>query len=494
MKRALAERAKQSFETINAKPPTAANIQKAPQHPDSQSPLEKPSVNHSSNKIPIHDQVKNSEIGAGYSTVRTNQSKNGSGTGTGTGLPAYSVGITGSEPPNKVQRIENPSTVPSLTNYHNSDSSVSPVNSCEQNVLVRVNNSTFQPPNKRILPENPHSAPEPVSKGSKKRREDDDTQESEVDSSSSFYLKHQNRALVTELKSLQFEIRQLEEERDARRQHCLAALRAIHELQNIWTCMEQNTVVGGGTTISNAAIDVEASDPPSTGTGDSVEWTRALHNALVALGQDTSDNNDTMSTNLLEHASVNITARAKVLQEWLGTLLQSTGRDRQPQENEDSLRENVNDLRLEMSVIRVKCSELEAQVLELATSRQQVISRERRVRRNVYRMAAGILSPDQVVKTLDRGEGNELETEVQLEKQELAVKSELVVESLANDSQEQKTLDTMTLAQLEEYKCKTTTLEETLGKAEDSIQEVRVTFKFFFSLIEFVSYLFYFYS
>ena len=56
--------------------------------------------------------------------------------------------------------------------------------------------------------------------------------------SSGFYLKHQNRALASELKGLQYQLRLLEKERDLRRQQCQQAGQALQDLHNTWTQME----------------------------------------------------------------------------------------------------------------------------------------------------------------------------------------------------------------------------------------------------------------
>lgn len=60
----------------------------------------------------------------------------------------------------------------------------------------------------------------------------------EEDESSGFYLKHQNKALASELKGLQYQLRLLEKERDLRRQQCHDAGEALQALENTWTQME----------------------------------------------------------------------------------------------------------------------------------------------------------------------------------------------------------------------------------------------------------------
>jgi hypothetical protein len=63
-------------------------------------------------------------------------------------------------------------------------------------------------------------------------------EEEEENESSGFYLKHQNRALASELKGLQYQLRLLEKERDVRRQQCQEASQALQALESTWTQME----------------------------------------------------------------------------------------------------------------------------------------------------------------------------------------------------------------------------------------------------------------
>lgn len=60
----------------------------------------------------------------------------------------------------------------------------------------------------------------------------------EEEDKSAFYLKHQNSALASELKQLQYQFKLLEKERDSRRQHCDEANQALHALESTWTQME----------------------------------------------------------------------------------------------------------------------------------------------------------------------------------------------------------------------------------------------------------------
>lgn len=401
-----------------------------------------------------------------------------SSSGNGTGNSALSAGGS-NEPPKKIPRLERLLDASKHSNNASPQSPRSPRNLPKKNVLDRTNSSgNFQPPSNRRFSSDSAAVEQETSSSSRgtKKRIKNDSDEEDEDSSSAFYLKHQNRALATELKSLQFAVKQLEDERDARRKHCREALHAVHELRNTWTSLEEETV-GDIISPSSAAAGAEISsedDPASTGSGDSVEWTRALQKSLIELGQGSSSEKSSISsTNSLKDATANIAARAKVLQEWIGTLLKSAGsalpRKNDSDETHDA-EQRLHNLQHEMGVVTARCTELEAQVSELAAVRKDIAARERRIRRNVYRMAAGIMTSDQVVNTLERGEGDELEAEVQLEKQ--SVKTEPPpAESSSAPNQEQ--MDTVSSALLDEHKAKIAALEETASNAEKSIQDVR---------------------
>jgi len=289
MKRALAERAKQeSFDTVKApKPPPPV----ATDHSSSRTPQQPPSIpaNSSSlsglsrdedppssnNHLPI-DSKQLQNAGDATPADRT-VIPNASG-GTDTGNSAASPG-SASEPPKKIPRLERLSGGSSSNNVNHNASSIpqsprSPRNLPKKNVLDRTTSmGAFQPPSKRRFSgDNEDSS---SSKYTKKRIKDDSENEEEEDSNSAFYLKHQNRALATELKSLQFAVKQLETERDARRQHCFDALQSINELRNTWSFMEEQTVGTASSTTHLAPTAPEHSNlPPSD---DSLETTRIHH-------------------------------------------------------------------------------------------------------------------------------------------------------------------------------------------------------------------------
>lgn len=263
----------------------------------------------------------------------------------------------------------------------------------------------------------------------------------------SFYLKHQNRALATELRSLQHAVQILEQERNYRRQHCLAACQALHSLQATWTQLETALLVPNGSPTSAAAavLTTDPSAPASTtttttttsasGVKSSVEWTKALADALAILAGRTSSNHQHLLTDhggttsdsvaMVDHfyadlsqLTADVAARASVLQEWITTVMMKNQPSALSNVSDGNNNNNDSNGTSDPSVAlpiqesgalssSAPCSMdsqvrmLNAQVEELEMARQQMASRERRLRRNLYRMAAGMLTQEQVMRTLE---------------------------------------------------------------------------------------------
>lgn len=94
------------------------------------------------------------------------------------------------------------------------------------------------------VPSQVTSSPRPSPQGtpcegrSSLKRQRPTEEEEEGNDSSGFYLRHQNRALASELRGMQYQLRLLEKERDIRRQQCHEASQALQALESTWTQME----------------------------------------------------------------------------------------------------------------------------------------------------------------------------------------------------------------------------------------------------------------
>lgn len=270
-------------------------------------------------------------------------------------------------------------------------------------------------------------------------------EDSEVDETSAFYLKHQNRALSTELKGWQQQCRDLTSERDQRRRSCWRAVQALQSLQATWTTLEtalgQSQPGGAATSLKR----IEKSAPPSTApvmgrknddeveTEDpalAIEWTGALHEALHNLAfpsNDAKTESENSSGDVGEDPhdvgalAANVASRASCLQDWLWKVLQTK---RVPSEHLQNIEHNAGEAVAE-------CERWKHEASELTRSRDYWRSQERRLRRNLYRLESGIVTLPHVMQSLERQDGKdedndnaqedaEIRASVQVEKAEKA--------------------------------------------------------------------------
>jgi hypothetical protein len=324
------------------------------------------------------------------------------------------------------------------------------------------------------------------SSSQEKEEENEEDDEDEETKASGFYLKHQNRALATELSSLQAAVAELTAEREYRRRTCLEAVQALHSLQATWTSLEaalgqqqhpqlapSPSNLSSPTALSALAaaatataeqqhhdVSSSASRTPASTAGSTpetaVEWTVALHDALQALGNSNSgsmqnqlhaaaaaDSNNDTTHNQNHHSqaqqppppddpavadlgriAANVSSRANCLQEWIWKLLQSTPEERRRMGddyhganfNTDTAMNDSDDIQNAAAAEspsnkiinnnnaplyyhwKHSCQRLETQVLELTQSRNQIAQRERKLRRNMYRLSAGMMTQQQVLQ------------------------------------------------------------------------------------------------
>jgi hypothetical protein len=265
--------------------------------------------------------------------------------------------------------------------------------------------------------------------------------EQDNDTTSAFYLQHQNRALAVELKSLQSQVRDLTQEREYRRISCLQAVQALHSLQATWTSLETALGQEPPPPLVPAVTSSSPLVPSSTvGSTDetAVEWTVALHSALQALGTNNKYDHDrfgdtaegdgagtaedhhhhsaTATSSSLQHQgdmelgelAANITGRANCLQEWLWQMLRATKTNTlSEQNNETNEDDDLSSLKGNRMEMEQKVERLQAQLAELTQSRDDFLSKERRLRRNIYRLDVGMLSQSQLIQSVvGSGESN----------------------------------------------------------------------------------------
>lgn len=243
-------------------------------------------------------------------------------------------------------------------------------------------------------------------------------EEGEDDSNaSSFFLQHQNRALASELRMLQYELSRLERERDYRRSQCTKAVQILNSLQATWTQMESALQCGQPLQNENSSIDAENDAPPSTGSGISVELIGGLLNSLALLGTTPgkkgriredgdedmsevkpSDEDGAKQLDDLLRITDNVSGRAQILQKWIWAVLQevssSTG-ERHIDLNNPGIEHDQKVANLE-----AMNNTLKAQITELSHSRDEMSKSDKRVRRGLYRLAAGRVKLKEVLKEI----------------------------------------------------------------------------------------------
>lgn len=300
----------------------------------------------------------------------------------------------------------------------------------------------------------PRTAPSPRPK--KRLRESVvklEEQDEDDSNASAFFLRHQNRALASELRQLKYQIHRLERERDTRRTQCTLAVQNLNTLQVTWSQLEDALQFGRSSTTTDSDL-MELSDahsglassssrapPLSTGSGTSVELVGALFHSLAQLGnvttttrrRNTKNGDDLQSVSEEDHdedenvhmeepipedqaqddfsesAYTNqqlddllqitnkISTRARTLQGWIWTLLQRL-------ENGTTERvgvaEQVHAAQQQVARLKAKNMTMKAKMKELARSRDESQESDKRVRRGLYRLAAGRVQLNEVLKAI----------------------------------------------------------------------------------------------
>mmetsp|Transcript_15014 Transcript_15014/g.22917 ORF Transcript_15014/g.22917 Transcript_15014/m.22917 type:complete len:900 (+) Transcript_15014:169-2868(+) len=231
-------------------------------------------------------------------------------------------------------------------------------------------------------------------------------EDNEEKENSSFFLKHQNAALASELKQLTYQFNLLEKERKFRRNQCNEANQALHSLEATWTAMEVALQLGqqppededGEEGKKSVAVDT----PRSTGTGESVELIGALLDSLAAIAKDSKtlqkESGDDNQLYDVERIATLISKRATALQRWIWGLLKKV-----TSEDESGKKPLLKLAKLEakISTLKSQCREYSEKIEELSKCRDDAISSERRVRRGLYRLNAGRMKLEEVMKAID---------------------------------------------------------------------------------------------
>lgn len=270
-------------------------------------------------------------------------------------------------------------------------------------------------------------------------------EEDEDDSgAASFYLRHQNRALASELRSVKYQLVRLEREREHRRTQCLNAVKSLNTLYSKWGQVE--AAMEEQRNPETTKIVIPDSDAPlSTGSGKSVEWIGALINSLARLGttksnkrgnnddskvKEETSKNDTTDGDRMEvegeeqanpneceedaqdetnvedimNIAENMSKRVGILQSWIWTILKNV--EKSDVSSNGELKDqawsppSTMELQNQLSQVEAENVTLQEHIKELTRSRDEMVESDRRVRRGLYRLAAGRVNLKEVLKAV----------------------------------------------------------------------------------------------
>ena len=263
----------------------------------------------------------------------------------------------------------------------------------------------------------------------KRQRPEEEEDEQDDSNFSAFYLRHQNRALASELRSLRHQMCLLERERDYRRRQTTLALQSLNSLQATWTQLESALHLGQPPIRQLSQPLFREDHPPPPSTGKSVELVGALLDTLASLGtaerradgandgEETSSSDDERERVANEGESLdlhqqqplddllklsdNVAQRASMLQQWVWSLLAQVP-NQASYSNTDA-----GKLAQKLAQMQAKYKLVKQQLKELARSREEMEQSERRVRRGLYRLAAGRVQLKEVLKAIERADEDE---------------------------------------------------------------------------------------
>jgi hypothetical protein len=185
--------------------------------------------------------------------------------------------------------------------------------------------------------------------------------------------------------------------------------------------MESALQCGQPSQNANSSIDAENDAPPSTGSGSSVELVGALLNSLAVLGTTPGkkgrireDGDEEMSEvkpgdfmnedgskqlDDLLRITDNVSERAQILQKWIWAVLEEVSSSGTNERHVD-LNKPGTEHDQKVANLNAMNNTLKEQIMELSTSRDEMSKSDKRVRRGLYRLAAGRVKLKEVLKEI----------------------------------------------------------------------------------------------
>lgn len=382
------------------------------------------------------------------------------------------VGGGTDHPPSKIPRRTNMSVASASSSHHMAPASASP-RDLPQSVAgggVGITSSAADVHSKLARKKRPRSSPPPNASSSgnmaayqSQKSMDDDAAATpkgrgpgrprksavkQVDSSdedeadnTSFYLKHQNAALASELYGYRRRIYLLEREREFRRKECRVAERKIGELDSAWKGLESaigrefemNQKLKGTKSKKKSG---SSSTPPCTGSGTDVESVNSLLRSIQSLVSNAKrinskepspqdpqyheddlnnfegyskgtlkveDDQDFMNEKrhlkAMEEFATDIASRAAILRDGVLGLLRTVSLGGSVS-NSDS--HSASTLKEQIARLESTLNSTESKLEEMATARNEAVASERRVRRGLYRLTSGRMTMEDVLKAVEK--------------------------------------------------------------------------------------------
>lgn len=172
----------------------------------------------------------------------------------------------------------------------------------------------------------------------------------------------------------------------------------------------------------------------------------------------------------MKQAASMISQRSTVLQKWLWTLLRRVNSS----ERYESLVERA-ELEGQVATLKSQCRDLEARITELANTRDEAVASDRRVRRGLYRLAAGRMKLDEVLKAVEDDDKDGAAAIMAMEvaneaSNEQPVSSSTAIDAVGGDPEEGEVVDG---AQVVSLKKQLQDLQEIANSRESQIEQVR---------------------
>lgn len=213
----------------------------------------------------------------------------------------------------------------------------------------------------------------------------------------------------------------------------------------------------------------------NTGTGDNVELIGVLLDLLASLGkipEQSSDDADLDPATLnplrdMKRVASRISQRAATLQQWIWTLLQRVNSP----ETHESISQAAS-LVGQVATLKGQCRELEVRMAELAMTRDEAVNSDRRVRRGLYRLAAGRMKLEEVLRAVEDDDKDGSAAIMAMEVADQSILSEKVAATVAavGGDEEGEVVDGAHILQL---KKQLQDLEEIASSRESQIEQVR---------------------